>query len=220
VEKIFCGAFGDAKYDADSRIVSTSRLARRGHSGCFAWQINAMHPGRVLQMIQSLVSELGARLLGEKAGDLNKSVKTAEQMVAMSANYRDLLLEFGGAIWFDNGARYRPESPNNLTGSDGYNDLEILFGLGNGENGIERKAAQYAGELPASFVPIGEAAGGNLICMNGEGAVFFWDHESPRHEPTWRIAASIDEFLRRLEPGDSEVGSTGGIIKSESFLDF
>lgn len=79
---------------------------------------------------------------------------------------------------------------------------------------------QYAVELPASFVPVGESSGGNLVCVDGNGVVHLWDHESQRNERTWRIADSIDEFLKRFEPDDSGIGSTEGIIESESFLDF
>ena len=99
-------------------------------------------------------------------------------------------------------------------------DLFRGVGLGNGKNSIEQKAAQYAGELPTSFVPIGESSAGNLICVAGDGAVHLWSHESQRGKGAWRIAASVDEFVNRLEPDDSEIGSTEGIIESESFLDF
>ncbi|ODA36642.1 hypothetical protein A6X21_15825 [Planctopirus hydrillae] len=171
-------------------------------------------------MANEHISKLGAKLLGQKSNDLEEAIKSAERVVPMTPNYREILLEFGGAIWFDHGARYKPHTPNPFTKKDGYNNLEILFGLGNDKNSIEQKASQYKDELPPSFVPIGESSGGNLVCVNSDASVHFWDHESQRNEGTWRIAASIDEFLKRLEPDDSGIGSTEGIIESESFLDF
>ncbi len=171
-------------------------------------------------MANEHISKLGAKLLGQKSNDLEEAIKSAERVVPMTPNYREILLEFGGAIWFDHGARYKPHTPNPFTKKDGYNNLEILFGLGNDKNSIEQKASQYKDELPPSFVPIGESSGGNLVCVNSDASVHLWDHESQRNEGTWRIAASIDEFLKRLEPDDSGIGSTEGIIESESFLDF
>jgi hypothetical protein len=90
--------------------------------------------------------------------------------------------------------------------------------LSNGKNSIVQKAAQYAGELPTTFVPIGESSGGNLICVAGDGTVRLRSHERQRGKGAWRIAASVDEFVNRLEPDDSEFGNTEGIIESESFL--
>jgi len=166
------------------------------------------------------LSQLGARVLGEKPSDLEQAIKSAEQILTVSDSYRDVLLTFGGAIVFGNGAKFTCDEQSPLNDKDGYQSLEVLYGLGNGKNSIEKKAAQYADELPASFVPIGEASGGNLICVDGGGAVHLWDHESQRNEGTWRIATSVDEFLKRLKPDDSGIGSTEGIIESESFLDF
>jgi hypothetical protein len=166
------------------------------------------------------LSQLGPRFLGEKSSDLEGEIKSAEQVLPISDSYREMLLTFGGAVVFENGAKFALDEKSPLNDKDGYQSLEVLYGLGNGKNSIEQKAAQYAGELPASFVPIGESSGGNLICVAGDGAVYLWDHEGQRNEGTWRIAASIDEFVNRLEPDDSEIGSTEGIIESESFLDF
>lgn len=130
------------------------------------------------------------------------------------------MLAFGGAVVVDNGAKFKSDEQSPLNGKDGYRNLEVLYGLGKGKDSIEANVARYAGELPESFVPIGELAGGNLICVDGDGAVQMWDHESPRNGETWRVAPSVDEFLKRLEPDDSGIGSTEGIIESESFLDF
>lgn len=166
------------------------------------------------------LSQLGPRLLGRKSSGLEHAIKSAEQFLPISDSYRELLLTFGGAVVFDYGAKFASDEKSPLNDKDGYQSLEILYGLGNEKNSIEQKAVQYAGELPTSFVPIGESSGGNLICVAGDGTVHLWDHESQRNEGTWRIAASIDEFVNRLKPDDLGIGSTEGIIESESFLDF
>jgi hypothetical protein len=104
---------------------------------------------------------------------------------------------------FDNGARLVPDERSPLDGKDGYRSVDILYGLGSGRNSIERYAATYEGEVPPSFVPIGGAPGGNQICMDNQGAIYLWDHESNRDEGFWRIAPSMDAFLDRLEPDDT-----------------
>lgn len=166
------------------------------------------------------LSQLGPRLLGEKTADLQLAINSLAQIIPMSVSYRETLLGFGGAVIFENGAKFTCDERSPLNGKDGFQRLEVLYGLGNAENSIEEEASRYAGELPASFVPVGESSGGNLVCVDDNGVVHLWDHESQRNERTWRIADSVDEFLKRLEPDDSRIGSTEGIIESESFLDF
>lgn len=166
------------------------------------------------------LSQLAPRLLSKKSSDLELAIKSAEHLLTMSGSYREILLAFGGAIVFDNGAKFTSDEQSSLSDKDGYLILEVLYGLGKDKNCIDQKAAQYAGELPASFVPLGESSGGNLVCVDGNGVVYLWDHESQRNEEPCRIADSVDEFLKRLEPDDSRIGSTEGIIESESFLDF
>ncbi len=165
------------------------------------------------------LAKLEARLFGEACDDVTLAIQSAEKLFPMPPRYRALLLEVGGAIMCDKGAIFKPDEKCPLSDREGYLDLVVLFGLGADDNSLEQKNSQYSGELPEAFVPIGESSGGNLICVDSDGAVHFWDHESPRDGATWRIAAGIDEFINRLEPDDSDLGSTEGIIKS-IFLDF
>ena len=166
------------------------------------------------------MTELGARLFGDRAEDVEQSLSRVERLMPLTPRYRQILATFGGAIVFDNGARYRPETRTPLTKPDGHNDLEILYGLGVDPHSLEDALSKYRDELPPSLMPVGEAPGGNLICVNDEGAVFLWDHESDRTEVVWTIARSLDEFVDNLEPSDAPIGTTDGIIESESFLDF
>lgn len=166
------------------------------------------------------MSELGPKLLGAKALDVALAVQEVERLFPLPPKFRELLVAVGGALIFDKGAKYQPEEPTPLTKEDGYNSLESLFGLGDGKDSIKRAVAQYEGELPSKLVPIGQAPGGNLICVNASGIVFLWDHESQMEGRAWRVASSLDQFLERLEPDDSKSRTTHGIVESESFLDF
>lgn len=166
------------------------------------------------------LSQLGPRLIGEKSSNLESEFKSIERLLPMTISYREALQAFGGAVVFESGAKFRSDEKSPLNDKDGYQTLEILYGLGDGKYSVRHKAAQYADELPASFVPIGETAAGNLICVASNGAVYLWDHESLRDGETWRIASSMDDFLGRLVPDESAICGTDGIVESESYLGF
>ena len=116
-------------------------------------------------------------MLGEETADLDSALKATENLMPVPDSYREVLTTFGGAIVFDNGARFTTDEPSPLNDKNGYQSLEVIYGLGSGKHSIEHQIARYEGELPPSFVPIGEAPGGNLVCVNGTGTVFLWDHE-------------------------------------------
>jgi hypothetical protein len=159
-------------------------------------------------------------LIGKKVSDLPSALKSIERMVPVSARYREVLTEFGGAVVFENGAIFTTDEPSRLNDRHGYQSLEIVFGLGNGKYSVKQLSERYSVELPESFVPIGEAPGGNLVCVDRSGVVYLWDHESARGEAACKVAKSLDDFFDRLEPEGPETSLTDGIIESESFLDF
>jgi hypothetical protein len=166
------------------------------------------------------LNHLGARLLGQRVPDLASALESLDRIVPLSPFHRAVLAEIGGAIVFDRGARFTTDESSPLNDKHGYQNLEVLYGPGNGKDSVQCQAARYAGELPPAFVPIGGAPGGNLICVDSAGAMFLWNHESPRDESPTRIAECVDQFLARLEPDESQIGDNDGIKESESFLDF
>lgn len=91
---------------------------------------------------------------------------------------------------------------------------------------------RYRDRLAARHVPIADAAGGNLVCMDAKGRIFYWDHE--RHdraldeegtledlEPPVLVAATLDEFIHSLapEPARPTLKSEDvvTVVKSEDF---
>ncbi|MFN9539674.1 MAG: hypothetical protein ACK6A8_10605 [Planctomycetota bacterium] len=69
------------------------------------------------------LSQLGPRLLGEKSSDLKGEIKLAEQVLPFSDSYREVLLTFGGAVVFDNGAKFASDDKSNLNYKGGYHSL-------------------------------------------------------------------------------------------------
>ncbi len=171
-------------------------------------------------MDDDTVRRLGAKLFGKKTSDVDAALTAVEPLFPLSPRFREILVEFGGAVVFDNGAKYKPDEATPFTKVDGYNSLEMLYGLGSEKNSITKALLRHKRELPLHFVPIGEAPGGNLLCVNAAGGVFLWDHESERGDGVWQVAASLDHFLEGLEPDESDFGNTKGIVEAESFLDF
>lgn len=166
------------------------------------------------------LTRLGARLFGGRVADADVAIRAIADRIPQCAGLCATLSKFGGAIVFDNGAKFMTDEPSPLNDEHGYQSLEILFGPGDGKYSIEHQTARYAGEVPAAMVPIGEAPGGNLVCVDQDGAVYLWNHQSARDENLCRVAGNLDECLNRLEPDDSELGDTSGIQDSESYLDF
>lgn len=166
------------------------------------------------------LDRLGPRLFGEAYDDLDLAIESLEVVLPLSDSYRELLLEFGGAVIFEKGAKFQCDERSPLNDKEGFQSLEMLYGLGCSRSSILMEGLERAGQIPDGFVAIGESSGDHLICMDREGAIHLWEHKSSRDEKGWLIANSIDDFLGRLQPDDSATGNTDGIIDSESFLDF
>lgn len=168
------------------------------------------------------MTELGARVFGEQTENAAIELRVIEALMPIPATYQEILTEFRGAVVFEGGARFATDEVSPLNDKDGFQDLEIIFGLGRGKHSILHEMERYEEQLPPSFVPIGGAPGGDLICVDKHGAVYLWDHESNVGEGCWRVSPSVDEFFKKLEPDDSarDVGNPDGIVESESYLDF
>jgi cell wall assembly regulator SMI1 len=70
--------------------------------------------------------------------------------------------------------------------------------------------SQLGPRLASGMIPIADAAGGNLICVDqADGSIWFWDHELEDGGPLSRVAESLTEFVSFLQPFDpSEIDLT------------
>jgi len=171
-------------------------------------------------MFKKKLEELGAELFGAKVEDAWEALKVLEETIPFTETHRKILIEFGGAVVFRNGSKFQSDEWSPLSDGEGYLDLGLLYGLAEGKHGLCYLINVYEEQLPELLVPIGDSSGGNLICLDNSGAVYFWDHESSEGENgTNRIADSFDEFFYRLET-EQDMGDSEGIDESRTWFDF
>ena len=81
-------------------------------------------------------------------------------------DYRKLLLHFGADIEFNSFIKFHSDEPSPWAADDGTESLEVLYGLSSkyGATMLEMFET-YKGRIPADWIPIGEAPGGNQVCL-------------------------------------------------------
>lgn len=129
-------------------------------------------------------------------------------------DYRKLLLHFGGDIEFKSFVKFRSDEPSPWAADDGTDSLEMLYGLSSKYSSTMLEMFEtYEGRIPADWIPIGEAPGGNQVCLkirpSGSQSVGFWDHESevgpglpPSNDGMTMITDSLRDFIDRLTKED------------------
>ncbi|WP_175816942.1 SMI1/KNR4 family protein [Burkholderia diffusa] len=162
------------------------------------------------------LSQLGAipnELSSERKMQLLASLEA--EVGPLPDDYRNLLLHFGGDVEFNSLIKFRSDEPSPWAADDGTDSLELLYGLSSkyGSAMLERFET-YKGRIPADWIPIGEAPGGNQVCLRisplgGAHSVEFWDHESevgpglpPHGTGLTRITDTLQDFVSRLTPED------------------
>ncbi len=148
------------------------------------------------QVVQQYYEVNSAMLVKLKRCNPGSSVKTIRELVpaASANNHQDwiaFLNRHDGAVPDVNEFDVPPK---------GGSGIQRFFG------GAEVSAAysRLAGRLPNDLLPVGDAEGGNFVCLGlsrNRSGVFFWDHET---EQTSLIATSFQEFIDCLRPLDSD----------------
>jgi hypothetical protein len=119
--------------------------------------------------------------------------------VSLPADYQEFLLANNAAV---------PEQ-NIYKKGKLITSVAQFFGMSNDEwRDLVTANTIYGERLPAGFLAIGGAAGGNLICLELEsGSIYFWDHEqeamdneAPSTDNMECLASSLREFLKSLKP--------------------
>ena len=147
---------------------------------------------------------LGASLIGRKAKGTSTLAEIEKLFdVELPQTYKSALVDIGGGIFFDKGARFKPDKPIPLQRPDGTLRLSMLFGLGRGKHSLLEYFNVFKEDLFDEYglFPIGDSPGGNLVLADEEGKVLFWDHETG---DLYRVSKSLDEFFDRLLPDPAD----------------
>jgi|FLYN01.1.fsa_nt_gi hypothetical protein len=107
-------------------------------------------------------------------------------------------------------------SPNTflISEREGSDNIRVLFGIAQEDDySLLSNIEVYAGRIPDNFLPIGEYAFGNLICLSIKGddigRVYFWDHEleviegTPDYSNVTLVADNFSQFLEELHDFDN-----------------
>ncbi len=109
-------------------------------------------------------------------------------------DYRRFLLEVGGG---------KPQA--NVLDGEGRVGVQRFLDLG---GTLDLRRHQYGDRIPAGYLPIADAEGGNLLLLDLDaGAVWFWDHEREAEEgaapdpgAVAKVAESFADLYARLRP--------------------
>lgn len=173
--------------------------------------------------MKNLINRLGARA-ATNSRVTDAGLSEFEQQIGFSfpSELSALLSEFGGAVVFDQGAKFIPLSPSGREDDDGYLNLEILYGVADGPDSLNKRYMMTKDGLPAGVVPIGEASGGDQIRIEKDSLkILFWKHDVNFDQAMSEVADGIGNFLVSLKPDiEPATRSMRKIIRKDSFLDF
>ncbi|MBO1580121.1 hypothetical protein J4P91_10815 [Bacillus sp. XF8] len=100
--------------------------------------------------------------------------------ISLSAEYKVLLSEYSKYVLKDNFYFRVPEKWPWIS-EDGYEEVEIFYGLNSSEIDLRVKIEQYDILITWGMIPIGNLPGENQLCLGikGEGKdkIFIWDYE-------------------------------------------
>ncbi|MGL5680457.1 MAG: SMI1/KNR4 family protein [Plesiomonas shigelloides] len=173
-------------------------------------------------MLTMKLNELGAKNLPSDCPDRFSIEKIEiELKVKLAPLHKEILLRFCDSIVFEYGAKYKPIQRTPVDTADGFQGLEILYGLKGSQNLVAINNI-YKGQVPDDFIVIGGSVGGNQICISrSSGDVYFWFHEAEfDDECMFEISKCIDDFIYGLIPDDNQWSNIREIDESNSFLDF
>lgn len=168
------------------------------------------------------LKNLGATSLNDKSTETYSISKVISELnTPFPDEYLSLLKSFDSSIVFEHGAIFKPKQNSPVDNSDGFQSLEMLYGLKGGSNLI-KKNEMYKDQIPKGHVVIGESIGGSQICVSrASGKVYFWFHEAEfESNSLFEIADNIDDFLTGIERDDVQTSGRREIDESGSFLDF
>ncbi|KIL11061.1 SMI1/KNR4 family protein [Bacillus sp. Je.9.29.b] len=124
-----------------------------------------------------------------------------ENAYHISPDYKSFISEYGECWIEDNVYTHLREKPVWLVGESV--PVELFYGLEQNDYDIREAIKTYKDQLPEQIIPIADADGGDLICLDvskiNQGKIYFWDHElRDREQDLFLIADTFTEFIEGL----------------------
>ncbi|MDA8327587.1 MAG: SMI1/KNR4 family protein [Betaproteobacteria bacterium] len=132
--------------------------------------------------VVSKLKALGYRPLKDGAGKSSSHLEFSDQIgFPLPDDYRAFLSAFPETGVFDRQVAFSG-SERSPWAADGREVLEVLYArCPDPSNDLFMLRTQYADQIPAHFLPIGQVTGANLLCLDlrneSLGQVYVWDHE-------------------------------------------
>lgn len=146
---------------------------------------------------------------------------------SLDPNHLAILQRYGGPIEFELAVYHPSQGLSALLGDPPKLNIDLLFGLNDGEAGLIEAYNSYSDRLGKHIVPLADPGGGDLIVFNErDSQVYFWNHEAPGEEGSpasfSRISNSVADFLSELTIDEDDYvdpdGQTEGLLSVD--LDF
>jgi hypothetical protein len=170
-------------------------------------------------MIQEILERCHAKPFGASSPNLESALDSIGRDYVLTATHREVLSFFHGApISFESCAKVRSDLYGRQNDGD---DLLVsfLFGVGGGEDTIERMSHYYADILPTHLLPFASSPWDDLYCIDPNGIVYFWDHKNPEESLSIPVSNSFDDFFSAFELVADDYDGPSEAIDSESWID-
>ena len=116
-------------------------------------------------------------------------------------------LKYYGNDYFKDDYCYTPSYPVfSQTKKEKYM-ADPLFGLYDGHNNLERAINRFKGVeyFPEELFPIGDAQGGNLVCMNKQDSkIYLWFHDEGVDNCVFLVDDSFEQFIMNFSYHEEE----------------
>ncbi|MDQ0244738.1 hypothetical protein J2S09_002309 [Bacillus fengqiuensis] len=127
-----------------------------------------------------------------------------EYKVEFPEDFKLFLLQYGTCTFNEDDIYYRSIEKNPWTPDDGFESVEIFYGLDKDEYDIRQMIQRYSEYIPGNLIPFAESPGGNQICIavngNEKGKIYFWDHENRNgQKDLFLVAESFSDFINSFQ---------------------
>ncbi|UOE61901.1 SMI1/KNR4 family protein [Priestia filamentosa] len=118
------------------------------------------------------------------------------QSIILPKEYREFLLKYNGG--------YPDFSIYKISDEPGESVVNILYGIGNMYDNLEKNCAIFDEILEIEFIPIGDDPSGNQICIGinkeYDGQIFHWAHDEEHcgMKNMYFLASNFNDFLASL----------------------